>query len=692
MSANGESQNAVKEPATPTPGKNDNKVAETAGDKGKDQENPLGTSKDQRRRLKKLHKRAANLCSQTDLSGICIRTEWEEVKETAALMKLHPNEGDAEYEPEDYAPWIGMRQTKRHLKERDKNRDGFDHRYTLKYILHSQQPTPATTPASDNDKNVSSRKRPRKEESNLAIPTWFCLHNPVCVDHVAVLEVHLSDKVKREEVESMAKTALDANNYYPTKWFEGPRPQSMSDVLLYEKPVLPSRKKAKEIDLSQEEGHQQLRKELVSLVLSPEELDKEGYPMPAAKKKEEAPSTTITKDFRKPTSFSLEEAKGVVEPTHANVADQKFPFVTTSSASTDTNESTPRVFGLDCEMVKTKDGTELGRVTLIEYNPTTTATSDKEFPENFRILMDELVRPYPPILDYVTAYSGITAELLKDVSTRLEQVQAAVLTYVQPHDILVGHSLENDLMAMRWIHPTVIDTAILFRTDGSFKYSLKHLSNVLLHKRIQDGASHCSEEDASATLELAVRRAQKGPGFAIAPPNKKWWIPTSSTSSTDAAMVFVGPARWLSDNVTRQPNAIHALACDNVDHPNTKAILSWLTGPRRRAGLVWANLVLSETEHLKSLETLLSNIKAKMSMNTVLTVNIQPGHSIAADTSQRRRACKNPKSTLSWSEEDEQHCRGLVDTCRFGSVFWVSKHPGPGKKKAKHYNKQAWGK
>lgn len=253
-------------------------------------------------------------------------------------------------------------------------------------------------------------------------------------------------------------------------------------------------------------------------------------------------------------------------------------------------------------MVKTKNGIELARVTLIEYqqNDNTSSSNDKDY----RVLMDELVLPYPPILDYVTEYSGITAAMVKDVTTRLEQVQASLLTYVGPNDILVGHSLENDLIALRWIHPTVIDTAVLFHNSHrKFKYSLKHLSCILLRKRIQDSAvGHCSEEDAAATLELAIRRAKEGPTFAIQSNDKQFWIPPSTEKS---AQVFIGPSSWLTNHITKQPSGIHALTCEDVDHPNTKAILSWLTGPKRRAGLVWANLILTTPSHLDTLEKLL---------------------------------------------------------------------------------------
>ena len=78
-----------------------------------------------------------------------------------------------------------------------------------------------------------------------------------------------------------------------------------------------------------------------------------------------------------------------------------------------------------------------------------------------------------------------------------------------------------------------------------------------------------------------------------------------------------------------------------------------------------------------------------MSTNTAVMVNIQKGYAYAEETSQRRRTCMNPKTTVSWSEEDEKHCQSLVDDCRRGKVFWMTKHPGFGQKENGNSGKQA---
>ena len=118
------------------------------------------------------------------------------------------------------------------------------------------------------------------------------------------------------------------------------------------------------------------------------------------------------------------------------------------------------VFAMDCEMVETSAGRELARVTLIRFQPT------EHNADGYQVVLDLLVKPVRPVLDYKTQYSGITAAMLEPITTRIEQVQVALASIVGIHDILVGHSLENDLRALCLVHDKVVDTALLFRTES----------------------------------------------------------------------------------------------------------------------------------------------------------------------------------------------------------------------------------
>lgn len=106
--------------------------------------------------------------------------------------------------------------------------------------------------------------------------------------------------------------------------------------------------------------------------------------------------------------------------------------------------------------------------------------------------------------------------MLQSVETRIEDIQVRLLSMIDENDIIVGHSLENDLRALRIVHDKIIDTSVLFRGTNGRKFSLKHLSNVLMQKKIQCGShGHCSTEDAEAALVLALRRARRGDSFRL---------------------------------------------------------------------------------------------------------------------------------------------------------------------------------
>lgn len=84
-----------------------------------------------------------------------------------------------------------------------------------------------------------------------------------------------------------------------------------------------------------------------------------------------------------------------------------------------------------------------------------------------------------------------------------------LFSYLSPQTPLIGHGLENDMNATRIIHPTIIDTALLFPHKAGLPYrnGLKALMHQHLNRHIQvvvDGRmeGHDSFEDANAAGEL----------------------------------------------------------------------------------------------------------------------------------------------------------------------------------------------
>lgn len=171
-------------------------------------------------------------------------------------------------------------------------------------------------------------------------------------------------------------------------------------------------------------------------------------------------------------------------------------YVLTQDVYKDVTPSSP-MFGVDCEMCLTSQGSELTRISIVN--------------ERLEPIYDELVKPDLPIVNYLTRFSGITPNMMKDAKKKLSDVHEDLRKMLPADAILTGQSLQGDLHAMKMMHPYVIDTSIIYNITGDRqrKTKLQTLAREFLNMRIQESnQGHCSREDSSASIKLVQLKLQ----------------------------------------------------------------------------------------------------------------------------------------------------------------------------------------
>lgn len=193
------------------------------------------------------------------------------------------------------------------------------------------------------------------------------------------------------------------------------------------------------------------------------------------------------------------------------------------------------LLAIDCEMIHTSVcENDLARVTVVECNTRTTTPVTSIF----SLVYDAYVElpSDTEVVDYKTQYSGITAQILENASSKHPKdiIRDHILSFILPselHELLyaeqiqhstdlsalsgvslpfiVGHGVENDLRALGLIYPLVIDTCVLYQ-HGTRKPRLQDLARRYLLKDIQTNAEagHSSIEDAEAALHLVLLRLE----------------------------------------------------------------------------------------------------------------------------------------------------------------------------------------
>ncbi|XP_033211779.1 uncharacterized protein LOC117169484 isoform X2 [Belonocnema kinseyi] len=249
-------------------------------------------------------------------------------------------------------------------------------------------------------------------------------------------------------------------------------------------------------------------------------------------------------------------------PLHGVLANEYRDYVLTKDLYVEATAKSP-MFGVDCEMCKTSSGSsELTRISVVD--------------EKLNTVYNTFVKPENKITDYLTRYSGITEEKLRDVTTTLADVQQALRTLLPPDAILVGQSLHFDLHALKMMHPYIIDTGVIFNISGvrSRKTKLQTLSREFLSERIQEGKQgHDSIEDAAASLKLTQLKLKHSIEFgdAVLAGQRKieeWKYEAELKKSKEEKLAEKAKIRnygmSLFSHVTKDKKTAAIIGCDGV--------------------------------------------------------------------------------------------------------------------------------
>lgn len=240
------------------------------------------------------------------------------------------------------------------------------------------------------------------------------------------------------------------------------------------------------------QGWENMRTRLTEFILTPEQYVENGFCV----------HPCLLKDEQQRLAFKNQE--GWV---HTNVDKFEDGEVPEDEVQQGSITAGREVLAIDCEMCMTGEKEfSLTRISVVTWDGT--------------VILDELVKPDKPIIDYVTRFSGITEEMLEPVTTTLADIQQRLLTLITPRTILIGHSLDSDMKALKMTHPFIVDTSVIFAHPKGhpFKHSLKWLAQKYLNKEVQKGggtnSGHDSIEDARTCLDLVKKKCEKGKAWA----------------------------------------------------------------------------------------------------------------------------------------------------------------------------------
>lgn len=369
----------------------------------------------------------------------------------------------------------------------------------------------------------------------------------------------------------------------------------------------------------------------------------------------------------------------------------------------------PKVVAVDCEMCDTSEGLELTRLTLMD--------------DCNRVLFDSYVKPDREITNYRTQFSGINSELMAKVTVTHAQAQIAFLRLVAAETILVGHSLDSDLKALKIIHRRCVDTSVLYPHSKGFPYrlKLKSLAEQYLKQKIQrDAGGHSSIEDAKAAMQLAKLKAQNGPDFGVKSPDHMreplisqvsnssfkagffWLAADNATGSAavppTATTTATGTLSGFSTSLAEQSEEQRLLmtCCVGgryhqhnkpvvVDNSSTDTVQllsqvsTFYQSPLRATSetLDMSLCYVSITQHALQRSSTAAVFKEQLltiaGSGTLLLVTAQPTSQQVVALRAQKAACSKPMTMATWTPEQEIRLKESLAVHNFGRVWFFTK-------------------
>jgi len=318
---------------------------------------------------------------------------------------------------------------------------------------------------------------------------------------------------------------------YRAKLKESPQLKDIPYFLCHQRLKTQIKKNSQKVALSRENVEPYVIKDLLFIYGRNRDLRLQYIPLEEKKRfleeHSEGPSIRIDKEITVKQDSS--------ENTTPEINAEKIARVTVNGVQMFefTKESKYEVIGLDCEMVETERGREVGRVGVVDHN-------GKE-------IYNAVVHPKGKILDYLTEYSGLDQssfvgacictrcvfssrgengieEVREEVSLEQLRVSECVrpsISYeeminglsdiVGANTAIVGHSLSHDMQALKIYHRRFIDISALFSSGTHYKLKLKNIAQKYLGKTIQE-EQHSPVVDAESSVSAFIAKVSSDMG------------------------------------------------------------------------------------------------------------------------------------------------------------------------------------